>query len=70
MLRRVEGERIEGAAARAHSMQAVLHRRYGGPEVLTVGEAARPVPGDDEVLVRVIAAGVSIGDHHRVAGKP
>ena len=70
MLRRVEGERIEGAAARAHSMQAVLHRRYGEPEVLTVGEVARPVPGDDEVLVRVIAAGVSIGDHHRVAGKP
>ena len=30
----------------------------------------RPAPGDDDVLVRVHAAGASIGDHHVVTGKP
>lgn len=54
----------------AASMKAVLHRRYGAPEVLKVGEVDRPVAGDDEVLVRVFAAGASIGDHLVVAGRP
>lgn len=52
------------------TMQAVVHRQYGEPDVLGVEEVARPVPGDDDVLVRVRAAGASIGDHHIVTGKP
>ena len=51
-------------------MQAIVHRRYGTPDVLELGEIERPVPGDDDVLVRVHAAGASIGDHHVVTGKP
>jgi NADPH:quinone reductase-like Zn-dependent oxidoreductase len=51
-------------------MRAVVYRRYGEPEVLACEEVARPTPGDDEVLVRVHAAAVSIGDHHIVTGKP
>lgn len=52
------------------TMHAVLHPRYGTPDVLALAEVARPVPGDDDVLVRVHAAGVSVGDHHVVTGKP
>ena len=37
---------------------AVLHE-HGGPEVLKYEDAPRPEPKDDEVLVRVIAAGVN-----------
>jgi NADPH:quinone reductase-like Zn-dependent oxidoreductase len=37
---------------------------------LGLGTIERPVPGDDDVLVRVHAAGASIGDHHVVTGKP
>ncbi len=51
-------------------MQAVLHRRYGTPDVLALEAIARPVPGDEDVLVRVHAAAASIGDHHIVTGKP
>jgi NADPH:quinone reductase-like Zn-dependent oxidoreductase len=51
-------------------MKAVLHREYGEPTALQVGEVARPTPKDDEVLVRVVAAGASIGDHHIVTGRP
>ena len=34
-------------------MRAVVITRYGGPEVLTVADVPEPVPGPDEILVRV-----------------
>jgi NADPH:quinone reductase-like Zn-dependent oxidoreductase len=34
-------------------MRAVVYDRYGPPEVLRLDEVERPVPADDEVLVRV-----------------
>jgi NADPH:quinone reductase-like Zn-dependent oxidoreductase len=43
-------------------MRAVVHDRYGPPEVLRIGEVARPVPKEDEVLVRVYASTVTRGD--------
>jgi NADPH:quinone reductase-like Zn-dependent oxidoreductase len=58
------------SVAAASQMNAIVHRRYGTPDVLTFEAVERPVPGDDDVLVRVHAAGVSIGDHHVVTGKP
>lgn len=45
-------------------MKAVVQDRYGPPEVLRVEEVARPVPGDDEVLVRVHASTVNQTDAH------
>jgi NADPH:quinone reductase-like Zn-dependent oxidoreductase len=44
------------------AMRAVVHDRYGPPEVLRVGDVERPVPDDDEVLVRVHASTVTRGD--------
>lgn len=58
------------AAAAATSMRAALRHRYGEPDVLSIGEVAIPTPGDDEVLVRVSAAGVTLGDHHMITGRP
>ena len=52
------------------TMHAAVRRHYGTPDVLTYQDVALPVPGDHEVLVRVHAAGVSIGDHHILTGKP
>lgn len=43
-------------------MRAVIHDRYGPPDVLRIGEVERPVPEDDEVLVRVRASTVTRGD--------
>ncbi len=57
-------------ASHAPVMKAVLHLKYGDPDVLTVGEIGKPVPGDDDVLIQVVAAGVSTGDHHIITGKP
>jgi NADPH:quinone reductase-like Zn-dependent oxidoreductase len=52
------------------TMRAIVHRRYGTPDALALEEVERPVPGDEDVLVRVHAAGASIGDHHVITGKP
>ncbi len=43
-------------------MRAVVHDRYGPPEVLRVAEVERPAPKEDEVLVRVHASTVTRGD--------
>ena len=45
-------------------MKAVIQDRYGPPEVLRVAEIDRPVPKDDEMLVRVRASTVSQTDTH------
>ncbi len=51
-------------------MRAAVHRRYGPPEVLRIEEVERPVPKDDEVLVRVHASTVSQTDCHMRRAKP
>lgn len=43
-------------------MRAVVHDRYGPPEVLRVADVERPAPKDDEVLVRVHATTVTRTD--------
>jgi NADPH:quinone reductase-like Zn-dependent oxidoreductase len=43
-------------------MRAVVHDRYGAPEVLRVADVERPEPNEDEVLVRVHASTVTRGD--------
>lgn len=52
-------------------MQAIVQSRYGPPdEVLNLREIAPPVARDDEVLVRVHAATLHIGDCIGVRGTP
>jgi NADPH:quinone reductase-like Zn-dependent oxidoreductase len=51
-------------------MKAVVQDRYGPPEVLRIEEVDRPVPKDDEVLIRVRAATVSQSDIHARAASP
>jgi NADPH:quinone reductase-like Zn-dependent oxidoreductase len=43
-------------------MRAVVHDRYGPPEVLRIEDVPRPVPAGDEVLVRVHATTVTRSD--------
>ena len=51
-------------------MQAIVQDRYGSAEVLEARDIERPAIGDDEVLVRVRAASVHVGDWILMTGTP
>ena len=51
-------------------MKAIVQDTYGTRDVLEFREIDTPVPGDDEVLVRVRAAGVEQGVWHLMTGLP
>lgn len=52
-------------------MRAAVYSRYGGPEVVSVGEIEAPVCGPEHVLVRVCASTVSAADRRiRAASFP
>jgi NADPH:quinone reductase-like Zn-dependent oxidoreductase len=51
-------------------MKAIVQRRYGSPDVLQLTDVDEPGVGDDQVLVRVHAAAVNIGDWHLLRGVP
>jgi NADPH:quinone reductase-like Zn-dependent oxidoreductase len=51
-------------------MKAVVQDRYGPPEVLYIDDVERPVPKDDEVLIRVRASTVSQSDTHLRGAHP
>ncbi len=44
------------------SMKAAVYHTYGPPEVLHIEEVARPAPREGEVLVRIRATTVTVGD--------
>jgi NADPH:quinone reductase-like Zn-dependent oxidoreductase len=51
-------------------MKAMMYTQYGPPDVLKLTEAAKPVPKDDEVLIKVRASSVTFGDLAAVKGEP
>jgi NADPH:quinone reductase-like Zn-dependent oxidoreductase len=57
-------------AAGTPTMKGWVHRCYGGPESVTYEELEKPVPADDEVIVKVRAAAVNPLDWHYMRGKP
>jgi len=51
-------------------VRAVVRDRYGGPDVLRVEEVERPVPADDQILVRIHATTVNRTDCGWRSGRP
>jgi NADPH:quinone reductase-like Zn-dependent oxidoreductase len=44
-------------------MRALVLKRYGGPDQVAFADTPRPVPGPDEILVQVYAAGLNAIDN-------
>lgn len=53
-----------------NTMKAIVGDTYGSPDVLELRDINKPEPGDNEVLVRVHAAGVDRGVWHLMTGLP
>ncbi len=51
-------------------MKAALYTAYGPPDVVQIAETEKPVPKDDEVLIKVLAASVNPYDWHFIRGEP
>jgi NADPH:quinone reductase-like Zn-dependent oxidoreductase len=51
-------------------MRAVVHDRYGGPEVLRMAELPVPSPGAGQVLVQIAATSVNLSDWEGLTGSP
>jgi NADPH:quinone reductase-like Zn-dependent oxidoreductase len=52
------------------TMKAIVQDTYGSADVLKFANIDRPVPTDNEVLIRVHAAGLHRGDWHVMTGLP
>jgi NADPH:quinone reductase-like Zn-dependent oxidoreductase len=58
------------ALAPAGSMRAIVQDRYGSADAWRLTHIERPAPRADEVLVRVMAAGLDRGTWHVMTGLP
>ena len=61
---------IAGATlVQSATMKAIIAHQYGGPEVLKLEDVPVPTPKEDEMLVKVVAAGVNSFDGTLRAGR-
>ncbi|HUE98060.1 MAG TPA: NAD(P)-dependent alcohol dehydrogenase [Anaerolineales bacterium] len=51
-------------------MKAVVYTRYGSPDILQLKDVPKPVPRDDEILVKIHAVSINGSDREGLIGKP
>ena len=51
-------------------MKAIIHEKYGSPDVLQLKEVQKPIPDDDQVLVKVQAASLNFSNLVLLKGEP
>ena len=51
-------------------MKAAVRQVYGPPAVLKLEDVATPSPSADEILIRVCAASINLGDWELLTGRP
>jgi NADPH:quinone reductase-like Zn-dependent oxidoreductase len=62
---------VDGGIAAPHNpMRAIVYCDYGSPDVLRLADIEKPVPDDDQLLIKVHAAALNPLDWHFVRGTP
>jgi NADPH:quinone reductase-like Zn-dependent oxidoreductase len=51
-------------------MKAIVNATYGSPDVLEYKDIEKPIPKDNEVLIKIHAAGLNAADWHILRAKP
>jgi NADPH:quinone reductase-like Zn-dependent oxidoreductase len=51
-------------------MKAIVYTEYGSPDVLQLREVAKPVPADDELLIKIQAVSINGSDREGLIGSP
>src|ERR1700736_1134051 len=64
------GDGPAAVRAQAATMKAIVQDTYGSPDILELRDIDKPVTGDNDVLIRVRAAGVNPADWAIVGGLP
>jgi NADPH:quinone reductase-like Zn-dependent oxidoreductase len=64
------GARQESIETGEPHMKAVVYTDYGPPDVLEIRDIKKPVPNDDQVLIKVRAASINPLDWHFMEGTP
>ena len=63
-------EPASGVSGEATTMKAIVYRCYGSADVVEYIDVEKPIPGDDELLVKIRAAAVNPYDWHYMRGSP
>ena len=58
----------DSQVAPIHPMKAIRYCEYGPPDVLTLHEIEKPVPNENEILIRVRAVSINAADGHKLRG--
>src|SRR6266704_1869170 len=64
------GARQEPIETGEPHMKAVVYTDYGSPDVLQIRDIKKPVPNDDQILIKVRAVSVNPLDWHFIEGTP
>ena len=51
-------------------MKAIIYHRYGPPDGLQLVELPKPVPAEDELLLKIEAVSINGSDRENLVGKP
>lgn len=53
-----------------NTMKAIIYDKYGSPDVLRIEDIEKPIPEDNEVLVKIYAVSINAWDWDMLTGKP